>query len=81
MPWATCPEYTTSDNITRPIKECDISGPTSYFWYRKALEISPGLHESGGIKWQLLGCHIFAWLVIYACIWKGIKSSGKVSSP
>ncbi|XP_069113904.1 sodium- and chloride-dependent transporter XTRP3A-like [Argopecten irradians] len=79
LPWATCPtEIKEGTNISVPIEECDISGPTSYFWYRNALDISGSIEESDGIKWKMLLCLIFAWLIIYACIWKGIKSSGKV---
>jgi hypothetical protein len=57
-----------------------MAGPTSYFWYRVALDASPGLDESGGVKWKLLLCLLFSWVVIYLCIYKGIKSSGKVNT-
>ncbi|GFR69804.1 transporter [Elysia marginata] len=78
LPWSSCPTYTTDANETLVVPECDISGPTSYFWYRNALDISSGIDVSGGIKMKMLGCHTFAWIVIYLCICKGIKSSGKV---
>ncbi|GFO07012.1 coiled-coil domain-containing protein 113-like [Plakobranchus ocellatus] len=78
LPWASCPTYTNEENETLLVHECDVSDPTSYFWYRKALDISPGIDESGGVQWKMLGCHAFAWIVIYLCVYKGIKSSGKV---
>ncbi|XP_062592995.1 sodium- and chloride-dependent transporter XTRP3-like [Saccostrea cucullata] len=77
LPWSSCPTE-PKGNITVPVLECDVSGPTSYFWYRNALEISPSIEETQGLKWKMLLCLIFAWCVVYACIWKGIKSSGKV---
>uniref|UniRef100_A0A0B7AQN9 Transporter n=1 Tax=Arion vulgaris TaxID=1028688 RepID=A0A0B7AQN9_9EUPU len=77
LPWAECPK-TIVNNVTVYLEECDISGPTSYFWYREALDISPGIDVSGGIKWKIALCHIFSWLTIYLCVCKGIKSSGKV---
>ena len=32
----------------------------------------------GELQWELALCLFFAWVVIYLCICKGIKSSGKV---
>ncbi|XP_059159319.1 sodium-dependent neutral amino acid transporter B(0)AT1-like [Physella acuta] len=78
LPWSECPTYVNEHNKTLNIEECDISGPTSYFWYRSALDISPGIDQPDGIKWKLLLCHVCAWIVIFLCICKGIKSSGKV---
>lgn len=77
LPWSSCP-METQGNLTVPLLECDVSGPTSYFWYRNALEISTSIEDTQGVKWKMLLCLIFAWVVVYACIWKGIKSSGKV---
>lgn len=79
LPWATCPmEFSELENKTIPNQECFKGGPTSYFWYRQALDVSPSIESTDGIKWKMLLCLIFAWLIVYACIWKGIKSSGKV---
>ena len=33
----------------------------------------------GHIRWHLCLCLLLAWIVVYLCIIKGIKSSGKVS--
>lgn len=39
---------------------------------------SDGLHNMGGVNWQLAICLIVAWITIYLIICKGVKSSGKV---
>ena len=44
------------------------------------LQITDGVESMGDIQWELTLCLFFAWVVIYMCICKGIKSSGKVSS-
>ena len=42
------------------------------------LQLSSGVDHPGTIKWDLALCLLLAWIVVYFCIWKGIKSSGKV---
>ncbi|KAG1710471.1 Sodium- and chloride-dependent glycine transporter 1 [Nymphon striatum] len=39
---------------------------------------SSGLGEIGEIRWQLACCLLLAWMVIFFCLIKGIKSSGRV---
>lgn len=79
LPWAECPtEFNILENKTEPVDECLKGGATSYFWYRSALNVSSGLDSAGGLQWKMLLCLIFSWSIVYACIWKGIKSSGKV---
>ncbi|XP_067944675.1 sodium- and chloride-dependent taurine transporter-like [Watersipora subatra] len=52
--------------------------PATEFWQRKVLAISSGIDEPGIIKWDLALCLLVAWIVVFACISKGVKSSGKV---
>ncbi|GFO43980.1 transporter [Plakobranchus ocellatus] len=79
LPWSNCPSYTTEANVTEPEPECELSSPASYFWYRKALNISPGVEESGGFPLEMLGCLFLAWSLLCLCVSKGVRSSGKVS--
>jgi solute carrier family 6 GABA transporter-like protein 6/8/11/12/13 len=48
------------------------------FFRRKVLSLSSGVDHPGAIKWDLALCLLLAWIIVYFCIWKGIKSSGKV---
>lgn len=43
------------------------------------LHISKGIEYPGDIRWPLAGCLLLAWLIVYASLAKGIKSSGKVT--
>lgn len=45
---------------------------------RRALRISPGLDHMGSLNWDLALCLFIAWIMCYFCIWKGVKSTGKV---
>jgi solute carrier family 6 amino acid/orphan transporter-like 15/16/17/18/20 len=65
-------------NTTAIITECDLSSETQYFWYRTALGISDGIGDFGGIRYWMLLCLIFAWVIIFFIIMKGVQSSGKV---
>ena len=49
-----------------------------HFARRKVLWISSGIHQIGSLKWDLVLCLLLAWIVVYLCIFKGIRTSGKV---
>ena len=42
------------------------------------LDVSDGIHDVGSIRWELAGCLLLAWSIVYMALWKGIKSIGKV---
>ena len=42
--------------------------------------ISEGLEVIGGLRWELAGTLTLMWLIVYFFIWKGIKTTGKVSA-
>ncbi|XP_041659474.1 sodium- and chloride-dependent GABA transporter 2-like isoform X2 [Cheilinus undulatus] len=48
------------------------------FWQRRVLGLSGGIEEMGAVRWDLAGCLLLSWIICYFCIWKGVKSSGKV---
>ncbi|XP_068584127.1 sodium-dependent neutral amino acid transporter B(0)AT2 [Cebidichthys violaceus] len=75
LPWEHCPiDVTTNDTV----KECAGSSPTSYFWFRKALNITNSIKESGEFNPIMTGCLLAAWAIVSLAMIKGIKSSAKV---
>lgn len=71
---------TTGPNATE-VEECALSSsPASYFWYRNAIDSSSSLGDINGINLHMAGCLLVAWTVVYLCVMKGIKTSGKVRS-
>uniref|UniRef100_A0A8C5QTM8 Transporter n=1 Tax=Leptobrachium leishanense TaxID=445787 RepID=A0A8C5QTM8_9ANUR len=93
LPWATCghswnskectevfPNMTSSGNVYNI--SCDTlankRSPVMEFWERKVLQISSGLSVPGQLNWQMILCLLATWIIVYFCIWKGVKSTGKV---
>lgn len=58
------------------------------YWFRKVLrlyndETDAGtqkftMDNLGGVCWELFGCNIAAWVLVFGCLYKGVQSSGKV---
>lgn len=48
---------------------------------RNILEIhkSSGLRNVGGVRWQLMLCLFLIFTIVYFSLWKGVKTSGKVT--
>ncbi|XP_064615116.1 sodium- and chloride-dependent GABA transporter 2-like [Liolophura sinensis] len=63
-----------SSNITHKVMDA-----ATEFWERKVLGVSEGIEHAGRIKWELALCLLLAWVLVYLCIWKGIKITGKIS--
>lgn len=48
--------------------------------YRKGvLDVSEGIENMGNIQWKIALCLLLAWGLIFAALFKGVKSTGKVS--
>jgi len=45
---------------------------------KRVLMITDGIHEIGGLQWELFGCLVLGWILVYFIIWKGLHQSGKV---
>jgi solute carrier family 6 GABA transporter-like protein 6/8/11/12/13 len=84
VPWKTC-------NNTWNTEKCwdgtlnstyrlfnDTKSPSEEFYRRQVLKESASMEAFGWPDWQLLLILVFAYIVVYFCIWKGVKSTGKV---
>ena len=49
-----------------------------FFWYNDALVASDSISFAESFNWKLFLCLLLAWVAVYLCVFKGIKSSGKV---
>ncbi|MBT3406567.1 sodium-dependent transporter [Candidatus Woesearchaeota archaeon] len=48
------------------------------YFFGNVLQLSDGIGQVGGINWMLLAALAVVWILIYFCVWKGVKSAGKV---
>ena len=52
--------------------------PSEEFWQRHVLKMTDGIENMGGIRWELFICLVVAWVLVFLCLCKGVKSSGRV---
>lgn len=60
------------------VEECRDSSTVNYFWYRRTLNISADINDSGSVQGHLLLSLAASWAVLYLCVIRGIESTGKV---
>lgn len=83
LPWVGCDHdwssvhcWVNGSNAT--VQGNDSRSPTEDFFIERVLKRSSGIEEQGGMRWELFGILLLCWIIIYFCIWKGPKSTGKV---
>nr|XP_057933781.1 sodium- and chloride-dependent betaine transporter-like [Doryrhamphus excisus] len=54
-----------------------VKSPEEEFWTNRVLRMSDSM-SLGKVHWDLALCLLLAWVICYFCIWKGIKTTGKV---
>ncbi|XP_063875983.1 sodium- and chloride-dependent glycine transporter 2-like [Scylla paramamosain] len=53
--------------------------PSEDYYRNRVLGVTGKTWEDmGGMQWELVGCLALAWLIVFACMVKGVKTSGKV---
>ncbi|XP_059843927.1 sodium- and chloride-dependent GABA transporter 1-like isoform X2 [Hypanus sabinus] len=81
LPWQSC------NNTWNVVENCSNGFPgnatylksaSQQFFDYRLLEMSNGIEEIGSIRWNLFGLLLLAWIIVYFCIFKGVKSTGKV---
>ncbi|NXJ16165.1 SC6A7 protein, partial [Odontophorus gujanensis] len=91
LPWQHCGNWWNTDlcldhrvikagNTTLPVNISNTVSPSEEYWSRYVLHIqgSSGIGDPGRIRWNLCLCLLLSWIIVYLCILKGVKSSGKV---
>ncbi|XP_032371090.1 sodium- and chloride-dependent GABA transporter 1 isoform X1 [Etheostoma spectabile] len=81
LPWNSC------NNTWNAVGNCSSGFPgntthlqsaSQQFFDHRLLQKTSGIEDVGGVRWELFGYLILAWVIVYLCIFKGVKSTGKV---
>nr|XP_023671825.1 sodium- and chloride-dependent GABA transporter 2-like isoform X2 [Paramormyrops kingsleyae] len=66
-------EYSDFNNVSF------LKTPEEEFWNNRVLGRTADLAQPlGSVRWDLALCLLLAWVICYFCIWKGVKTTGKV---
>ncbi|KAM9349533.1 sodium- and chloride-dependent betaine transporter-like [Symphorus nematophorus] len=86
FPWATCENTWNTANclglhqtFNTTTNQTNTTSAAIEFWERRVLGMSGGIEELGGVRWELALCLLATWVFCYFSIWKGVRSSGKVT--
>ncbi|XP_076867787.1 sodium- and chloride-dependent GABA transporter ine isoform X2 [Brachyhypopomus gauderio] len=80
LPWQSCNNTWNRANCTdhATINSTSTSTASQQFFNYRVLERTGGVEEPGTMRWELFLLLLLAWLLVYFCIFKGVKSTGKV---
>ncbi|XP_065350626.1 sodium- and chloride-dependent GABA transporter 2-like [Cloeon dipterum] len=84
LPWSSCNNWWNTDRCFSPLDpQTNLTNASKVdavieYWENKVLGLSGGIEQVGGLQWELVASLFVAWVLVYFCVWKGIKSSGKV---
>ncbi|XP_029931717.1 sodium- and chloride-dependent GABA transporter 2-like [Myripristis murdjan] len=86
LPWANCNNTWNTENCIDLAQNHTANGQilgnatssVQEFWQRRILGLSGGIEEMGSMRWDLAGFLLLSWIICFFCVWKGVKSSGKV---
>ncbi|KAJ3605850.1 hypothetical protein NHX12_027893 [Muraenolepis orangiensis] len=78
LPWKNCVDFLLQNETFKLRNMTNSTSAATEFWERRALSISGGIEEVGSVRWEILLCAVAVWVTCYFCIWKGVRSTGKV---
>ncbi|XP_016296840.1 sodium- and chloride-dependent GABA transporter ine isoform X2 [Sinocyclocheilus anshuiensis] len=77
--WENCNNTWNTANCTDRVTNSSSSSTASQqFFNYKVLERTSGVEETGSLRWELFLLLLLAWILVYLCIFQGVKSTGKV---
>lgn len=81
LPWTSCNNtWNIVENCSTgfPGNDTHLQSASQQYFDHRLLEKTGGIEEAGGLQGELFGYLLFAWVIVYLCVFKGVKSTGKV---
>ncbi|KAL1141030.1 hypothetical protein AAG570_000956 [Ranatra chinensis] len=86
LPWGSCGNWWNTDSCYTAGMDVSLrfnvtnhtTTPVEEYWDHRVLGLTSGIEDLGGVQWELFGCLILGWFLIYLIICRGIHQSGKV---
>ncbi|XP_054721556.1 sodium-dependent proline transporter-like [Uloborus diversus] len=69
---------TFSNDVVNVVTNASKKTASEEFWLLNVLHQSDGIENLGEIQWPLALTLFIAWVLVFLCLQKGVKSSGKV---
>uniref|UniRef100_A0A672PC29 Transporter n=1 Tax=Sinocyclocheilus grahami TaxID=75366 RepID=A0A672PC29_SINGR len=64
--------------LTEIVNRTKRTSPSEEYWRNYVLNVSDGIGNFGEVRLPILGCLAVSWIVVFLCLIRGVKSSGKV---
>lgn len=88
LPWSGCDNEWNTVHCYDPRSNGSLLGdnktlanrtsPVEEYWDRRVLRITGGIHDLGGMQWELFMCLGLGWVLVYFIIYRGLHQSGKI---
>ncbi|XP_025076147.1 sodium-dependent noradrenaline transporter-like isoform X2 [Pomacea canaliculata] len=78
--WETSWSFNATNGANRTYSKNTSVTSTLEFFERGVLGVhqSAGLEDLGEFRWQLVLCTLLTFCLLYFCLWKGVKTTGKI---
>ncbi|XP_071491708.1 sodium- and chloride-dependent glycine transporter 1-like [Diadema antillarum] len=86
LPWSTCNNTWNTENcfdsshseLNLTFNVNDSRRPSEEYWLYRVHGITESIGDMGEMNWDVFGAFVAAWIIVFLCIIKGVKSAGKV---
>ncbi|XP_072171035.1 sodium- and chloride-dependent glycine transporter 1-like [Diadema setosum] len=84
LPWSNCNNSWNTENcfdssVHNGTFNASLSvRPSEEYWLYRVHRITDNMEDMGSMNWDMFGAFLAAWIIVYLCIIKGVKSAGKV---